>query len=186
MKKYILSIMLFVSFYTSHLLAREIYKGNTIIAYVNFQEAFNKAELVQVKLKDIEKKETNLLTEKTQKESELQKKIQNFQNTESKLSETAKKTQQQSLQEEIMKFNQIFSEKGQKLSEEKEKMVAELENNFKKVVQNVAEKLNIDIVLNSAGMVYGSLNIKKNDITLDVVTEFNKLHPVKKEAPAKK
>ena len=188
MKKYIMTLMLLTLSYSyvSYSSTREVYRGNTTIAYVNFQEAFNKAELVQSKLKEIEKKETNLLTEKTQKESELQKKIQNFQNTESKLSETAKKNQQESLQKEIMKFNQDFTEKAQKINEEKEKMVADLETNFKKVVQSIAEELNIDLVLNSAGMVYGSLNIRKNDITSDVVTNFNKLNPVPKPAPAKK
>jgi len=155
------------------------------IGIVNFDIAFRDEHEAQKLTKDLEKEEQEILDTEQKASMEIEKKVAEFQKNMPKLSDKAKMDQQTTLSNEYNNLRQQFAERRVNVNKKRQEGVANLENKNRAKIESIARKENYSLVLNSAAVIYASDEVKKNDITSKLVTEYNKEYPVKAEAPKK-
>lgn len=155
------------------------------IGYVNFEIAFAQEQEAQKYTAEVEKEERAILEGEQKARTEIEAKMAKFQESMAKLSEKARQDQQTALGNEINALQQQFTQRRSDLDEKRRRILADLENKNRLMVDSLSRKDNYSIVFNSASMVFVSEDIKKNDLTVKLVAEYNKTYPVKPEAPKK-
>jgi Skp family chaperone for outer membrane proteins len=182
MKKIIFVVPLVLSAYLlADAPAKQLYKSNLVIAYVNFQQAFAQEEEVQKRMKVLEEEEIKIAMDEQKARESIEKEVALM----NKLTEKARLEKEKALGEKVNSFQKDFTDRRTVLTKKREEAVADLENKNKLLIESLAKRNGIDIILNSAAMVYASENLKKNDMTLELINDFNKAYPVAKETPVK-
>ena len=106
-------------------------------------------------------------------------KIKAFQESVPKLSEEKRKAEEAKLSDEINKVQQESVKRRQKLTTDQESKLHDLKTENAALVKTLATKGNFDMVLNAAAIVWVSDKVKKeNDLTKQLVDEYNKKNPV--------
>lgn len=155
------------------------------LGYVNFEVAFAQEQEAQKYTAELDKEERAILDKEQKARTDLEAKMAKFQQSAAKLSDKARAEQQTALGEEINKAQEQLNQLRNDLTQKRQRILSDLENKNRLVLESVSRKDNYSVVLNSVALVYVSDELKKNDVTAKLVAEYNKLYPVKVE-PAKK
>lgn len=149
------------------------------IGYVNIEQALSMELDAQKLFKDLETEEQEILNAEQKASAEFEKKFADYQKSLPKLSDKAKMEQQAVLTGEYQGLQAEFTNKRRNVMEKRQKIIADLENKNRLLLESVARKKKLDIVYNSQALFYVSEELKKNDITSELVLEFNKAYPLK-------
>jgi outer membrane protein len=127
-------------------------------------------------IKDITNK-VKITTEKIQKdvekkENELKKEVQDLEKKRSVLSETALSEKQQALQQKVMSWQENLKRDNDAMERAKIDSLSEVDIKAKNIVDEIAKKHNLDIVLSSQGLLYSNPDAVE-DITSDFIKELN-------------
>jgi Skp family chaperone for outer membrane proteins len=162
--------------------------GTGKIGYVNIEQALVLELDAQELFKKLEEKERKILDDEQKASSEFEKKFADYQKSLPKLSDKAKIEQQQALTNEYQSLQAKFTQRRKEVMEERQKIIADLENKNRLLLECLARKEKYDIIYNSQALFYVSEEIKKNDITGKLVEAFNQAYPIKvtdtKKVPA--
>jgi Skp family chaperone for outer membrane proteins len=170
------------------------------VGYVNFDVAFAQELEAQKYIKELETEDSKIREDgqsaRVRIEAKLkilQSEVEKFQGTMSKLSPESLQKKQEHLQkqqatiaQEANKMEEALNMRRQELEKRRHLVQGELENKNRLLLESISRKENYDMVLNAAALVYVSDGIKKNDITMKLISEYNKAYPVKPEPKATK
>ncbi len=127
-------------------------------------------------IKDITNK-VKITTEKIQKdvekkENELKKEVQDLEKKRSVLSETALSEKQQALQQKVMSWQENLKRDNDAMERAKIDSLSQVDSKAKNIVDEIAKKHNLDIVLSSQALLYSNPDAVE-DITSDFIKELN-------------
>jgi Skp family chaperone for outer membrane proteins len=180
MKK--LALVLFLSLFSVFLnAALEMPK----IGYVNFDVAFAQEQEAQKFTAELEKEERAIVEREAKARADIETEIAKMQEGATKLSDKARQERNAALGDVINKKQEELNQKRIEHNQKRQHILADLENKNRLLLESISRKENFSLVFNSAALVYASDEIKKNDITSKLVSEYNKAYPVKAE-PVKK
>lgn len=152
--------------------------------FVNFEAAFAQELEAQKYIKELEALEASIAADEQKARVDIEAKMTKFKNSMAKLKEDARMAEENKLSAEIGELQQKFNDRRNKLMADRQQKVAELENKNRLLVESISRKGSYSMVFNAASLVYVSDEIKKNDLTQDLVNQYNKAYPVKAAAPA--
>lgn len=158
----------------------------TKIGFVNFDKAFAEEHEAQKFTKELEQEEQGILEAEQKASMEIEKKLAEFQKKMNVLSEKAKMDQQAALSKEYNDVREKMGQRRMEVSKKRQDIVSTLENRNRFVLETVARKEGLSLVLNGAAVVYLSDELKKNDITSKLVEAYNLAYTVKKDDTKKK
>lgn len=151
------------------------------IGYINFDIAFAEEQEAKEYSSKLEEKEKKILAAEDKARTDIESKMLDFKNTESKLGEKAKQEKQVALSNEINLLQQKFNQERQSLIQERQTILTDLEQKNRLILNSLAKEEKLDIVLNSSAILYLSDELKKNDLSKKVSERYNKAYPVKKD-----
>jgi Skp family chaperone for outer membrane proteins len=143
--------------------------------YVNIEQALTMELDAQKSFQELEKEEQEILNGEQRATAEFEKKFAAYQ----KLSDKAKVEQQKALADEYQSLQARFTQKRKDVMEKRQRIIADLENKNRLLLESLARKKKYDIIYNSQALFYVSEELKKNDTTAELVAEFNKAYPLK-------
>jgi len=149
------------------------------LGWVNFEAAFSAELEAQKYVKDLEVQENLIAADEQKARTDIEAKMAKFKGAVAKLSEAARAAEEAKISAEIGELQQKFSDRRAKLANDRSTKVAELENKNRLLVESISRKGNYAMVFNAATVVYVSDEIKKNDLTQDLIAQYNKAYPVK-------
>lgn len=153
------------------------------LGWVNFEAAFAAELEAQKYVKDLEAQENLIAVDEQKARTDIEAKMAKFKGAVAKLSDTARAAEEAKLSAEIGELQQKFTDRRSKLANDRSAKVTELENKNRLLVESLSRKGGYSMVFNSATVVYVSDEIKKNDLTQELIAQYNKAYPVKAAAP---
>jgi Skp family chaperone for outer membrane proteins len=163
---------------TNYVLAAPEFKPG----FVNFESAFAAELEAQKYVKELEAQENSIGADEQKARIDIENKMAKFKTSVAKLSDAARAAEEAKLSAEIGDLQQKFADRRTKLANERSAKVSELENKNRLLVESISRKGAYSMVFNSATVVYVSDEIKKNDLTQELVAQYNKAYPVKPAA----
>lgn len=157
------------------------------VGYVNFDVAFAQELEAQKYIKELETEDSKIREDEQKARVGIETKMNKFQSNMNKLSPEALQKEQAALANEYSNIQQQFYQRRQELEKRRHLVQGELENKNRLLLESISRKESYDMVFNAAALVYVSDGIKKNDITMKLIAEYNKAYPIKPEPkPTKK
>jgi outer membrane protein len=163
--------------------------GSTNIGYVNIEQALTMELDAQKSFQELEKEEQEILNGEQKASAEFEKKFADYQKSLPKLSDKAKIEQQKVLTDEYQSLQAKFTQKRKDVMEKRQRIIGDLENKNRLLLESLARKKKYDIIFNSQALFYVSDELKKHDITPELVKSFNEAYPPKgdtKKTPVNK
>ena len=154
------------------------------LGMVNFEMAFAQEQEAQKYVKELEAQENLIAVDEQKARTSIEAKMTKFKTAATKLSDAARAAEEAKLSAEIGDLQQKFTDRRSKLANDRAAKVTELENKNRLLIESISRKGGYAMVFNIATLAYVSDEIKKNDLTQELIAQYNKAYPVK-ATPAK-
>lgn len=173
-KRQVLKYFIFISILINLITLNNLYskKAEKLIKIgaVDLQKVFDKSEGKKIAEEQLEKKRESFNKTIVEKEKEITKLTEEFENKKYTLSDIEKENAQLDIKKKTLELKQYIDESNKKLEEEESKLLEPLIDDIKDVIRAVSIKYGYDIILDKS--TYILFIDKEFDITSDVIDEL--------------
>lgn len=162
---------------TNSLLAATEFK----LGWARLDAAIQAEHEFQQYLKDVEVQKNLIAADKQKAQADLEMKVNKFKSAMAKLSDSARAAEEAQLSAEVNAFHQKSEEKIRKLEDEYNAKILEFQNKNQLLLDSIGRRNNYSVVIPS--VLYVADEFKKNDLTAELISQYNKAYPVKPAAP---
>lgn len=155
------------------------------IGHVNLDAAIAKQYEAQNYIKEVDKLQADLNAEEQKADALFEEQVTKYRNSMAKLGEKARADEEARLSTMYRDQKQGFANRRLKLEEDHRQKAPEFQNKNRLLVESLGKKGNYDIIIYDQALAYISDDLKKNDLTEELVTQYNKAYPVKATPAAK-
>ena len=168
--KYFIVISIILNFITLNNLYSKKAEKLIKIGAVDLQKVFDKSEGKKIAEEQLEKKRESFNKTIVDKEKEITKLTEEYENKKYTLSDNEKENAQLEINKKTLELKQYIDESNKKLEEEESKLLEPLIDDIKDVIRAVSIKYGYDIILDKS--TYILFIDKEFDITSDVIDEL--------------